>query len=417
HLDNPKGGGTVESDDASSSKMAESESTLSPAQKGALYAYQRHPESVKDAAKLSGLPEYIEHGKQHSRDTLKLAIQQRKTPEGMMNLGNALHGIEDYFSHSNFVEVALAMLAQDGNRAAQNVLDNTRKEAGGFDAATAGKLDPLGRGAGIITGTYGDEAHSANKIVSLIEQLRSEVLTGALQHAFFLGSIREKGNALGSAGKSLLGTLGAGAGALAGAVVGGAAGLGAGLASGFKAGHGFFDTIGSTLSGAFHGMISGGEQEGAAGAELGQEIGGTVGEYEGKIVGGVAGAAEAAAVLAAAQPLFATLQTAVALDLDEKLASNRAQASAVGAPGGAPTHSQVSKDAPEHPAFEESKALAVHADHVIGAAMLAAWANPDVEAGIAEVLPLVDQFVAHPSTNRSMWQPILETILEENAAR
>ncbi|HVA91097.1 MAG TPA: HET-C-related protein, partial [Chloroflexota bacterium] len=279
HLDNPAGGGSAEDPGANPADLAKAEATLSPDQKAALKR-EHDPafkKMIEDAAKGSGLPDYIERGKQHSKDMLARAIDAGDTDEGKMDLGNALHGVEDYFSHSNFTEVALAVLAKEGNQAAQKVLDEAKSEGGGFDATTAGGTDAKGR-PGIITGTYGDESHSANKVVSLIEQLKSEVLTGSLRMAFIKGSAIVSGQSLGAEGKSALGTVGKGVGEAAGAVGGGVEGTMGGIARGFEEGHGFFGTIGSMISDGAHGMVSGGEEGAVSGGKTGEKAGGAVGE-------------------------------------------------------------------------------------------------------------------------------------------
>jgi hypothetical protein len=43
-------------------------------------------------------------------DQLRLAVRKNKTPEGLRTFGNALHTLEDFFSHTNFVELALIHL-------------------------------------------------------------------------------------------------------------------------------------------------------------------------------------------------------------------------------------------------------------------------------------------------------------------
>jgi hypothetical protein len=44
---------------------------------------------------------------------LRMACQLGKTPEGLMHLGFALHVLEDFFAHSNFVELALRKSGRD----------------------------------------------------------------------------------------------------------------------------------------------------------------------------------------------------------------------------------------------------------------------------------------------------------------
>ncbi|WP_261512542.1 Het-C domain-containing protein [Chryseobacterium paludis] len=47
------------------------------------------------------------------KEQLKLAVSKRGTPEGFRHLGGALHVLEDYFSHTNFVEISLRRLGVD----------------------------------------------------------------------------------------------------------------------------------------------------------------------------------------------------------------------------------------------------------------------------------------------------------------
>jgi len=353
HLDNPLGGKTAESSDATAAQKAASEATLSEGQKAALKSERESQATIAAASGKSGLPPYIEAGKQQAKDKLKEAVLQTNGRDAALrNLGAGLHAIEDYFSHSNFIEVALAILAP-GNPSAQRVLDEAQKEAAGFQAATAGGKDPLGRGAGIITGTYGDEPGNANQQVSLVEQLRSEVLTGSLRKAFVLGSARVAGKTLGS-------------------------------------------LLGNTESKISTMPTDPGEQR------------------KGELIGEAAGGAYSAFLLANAEPLFLALTLAVKLDFDLAVVRERSSASAKGAPGGLPTHSQVAKDSPEHPAFWESRALAVQADTEIGRAVRASWQNPNTDAAVNSVLLLVDKFVAHPSENRDMWEPIVVGVLKKH---
>jgi hypothetical protein len=424
HLDNPMGGKSPEDATATAQERNDNADALSDEQKAELKqesdpAYKK---KIEEASKASGLPDYIERGKQHSKNMFEKSINEQEPAQQQMDLGNGLHGVEDYYSHSNFTEVALATLAKGGNTAAGAVLDKAKKESDGFEASNAAMVgnDPLGRGAGIITGTYGPEAN-ANKIVSIIEQLKSEVLTGALRKAFIIGSARVAGKTFGGEGKSLLGmagdVVGTGVGAVAGGAKGTVSGIASGVAKGYDEGHGFFGTIESIAaegaSGAWHGLVSGGSQGAAAGGAEGKKLGGELGEGVGSISGEVLGGAEAIAILAAASPLFAALDVAIKLELDEKISDAESKKSAALAPQDPthsfkdPTHSQLAKDAPEHAVFETSRALAVEADKHIGAAMRDAWANPDKQAAIASVLPLVDKFVSYP-TSDMWWQPILE---------
>jgi len=43
-------------------------------------------------------------------DQLRVAVRSKKTPKGLIHFGNALHTLEDFFSHTNFIELALIHL-------------------------------------------------------------------------------------------------------------------------------------------------------------------------------------------------------------------------------------------------------------------------------------------------------------------
>ncbi|HEY4348415.1 MAG TPA: HET-C-related protein [Gaiellaceae bacterium] len=404
HMDNPLGGGSPEAPGTTPEELAAAaaaEAQLSPDQREALKR-ERTPEyqaMIAAASAASGLPDYIERGKDHAKQKLTEAVMEANgRDQAMMDMGNALHSIEDYFSHSNFTEVALAMLAKEGNSAAGAVLTAAKTGGAGFDATTAGGTDSHGR-AGIVTGTYGAESHSANKVVSMVEQLKTECLTGALRISLIRGMARTTGVELGHAARSATNaTVGPAA-----AAAGGAGGFLGGMAAGFNAGHGVFGTLGSMATGAVEGAEAGADAAYNAVGDVGEGIGDAVGEDIGGTVG--------AAMVLAATPLFAVLDGVVAANLDEWLMDERTAASAVGAPGGAPTHSQLAKDAPEHAVFQTSRALAVNADTVIGGAVRAAWSAPDKAAAVGTVTPLVDQIVAHPEANRGVWEGPLTAAL------
>jgi hypothetical protein len=328
--------------------------------------------------------------------------------------GDALHEIEDYFSHSNFTEVALATLAQAGDSAAQVVLDAAQREDG-VNPATAGAKDPFGRPQ-IITGTYGDESGGANQMMSLIETLKTEVLTGALTLAFIKGSARVGGKDVGAAGRWALGGVGGaamgGGGAVGEGLAGGAGGAWRGLEQGYREGRGW-RALGSMATGMFsggwHGLISGAEQGASTGFETGEKVGGSIGDVVGTATGDLVIGGLAAAL---ALPLFEALDQAVKVELDMRLSEVEKRRSAVGAPAdpdtkvAGPTHSQLAKDSLDHPVFELSRALAVEADRQIGLEMKHAWRTADKGAAVKPVHALVEKFVSHPSSD-DWWQGVL----------
>ena len=89
---------------------------------------------------------------------------------------------------------------------------------------------------------------------------------------------------------------------------------------------------------------------------------------------------EAEIVMLLSSPLLkvAMMPYLAAIDpIIEHLADQQTTASGVEAAGRGitgPTHSQIAKDAPDHPLFKVSTALAEDADRQIGTAMQAAWA-------------------------------------------
>ena len=54
-----------------------------------------------------GLANHISNSTEHAKDRMLDAVRLGPTPPGRMNLGMGQHIVEDYFSHSNFIEVAL----------------------------------------------------------------------------------------------------------------------------------------------------------------------------------------------------------------------------------------------------------------------------------------------------------------------
>ncbi|MCA8958859.1 MAG: LysM peptidoglycan-binding domain-containing protein [Planctomycetes bacterium] len=86
HIDNPDG--------------YEDATRIHPKFRGAV-----RPEELEVDAQ--GVKNFIQASRDYVRSELAAAKRAGKSPEGMLHFGNALHVIEDYFSHSNFVELAL----------------------------------------------------------------------------------------------------------------------------------------------------------------------------------------------------------------------------------------------------------------------------------------------------------------------
>jgi hypothetical protein len=410
HLDNPEGGDTVEDPRASPERRQELYNQLSPDQRVAFDAEEQHAHDILDASARSGLPVYIERGKMHSKEKLKEAIGKGRGPEGFALMGDALHAIEDYYSHSNFTEACIMELEAAGDPMGVLLGARVKQTTLGGNPAMLVPHDAGGR-AQIQTGTY---AGDANKWVSRLELIQTELTNGELTRSFIKGWILVNqvaaeevlsrilsagGGAVGSVLGGLIGGVGgavsgaatgalsgaaggaesgweagerAGGGGILGAVLGGAAALGGGIAGGIT---GFF-------GGGARGAVSGAEQGSQTGAAIGSRAGAAVGNAAGLAVGTILAATETAVLLAAFAPLILPVViaafAAAKTGLLEKIAQHETsvsggEARSAGLSG--PTHSELAKDDPEHPLFDISRRLAVAADHEIGEAMIAAWAG------------------------------------------
>jgi len=434
HLDNPLGGKTFEASDATPPEQMESRAKLSSRQRAELSDLDAHSRDIKDAVKASGLPPYIERGKAHIRARLTAAVQAGATREGMMELGDGLHAVEDYFAHSNFVELALSILASQGDAAvaahASAILARAKSPAeGGFDATSADRIgkDPKGRGTAIVTGTYGDEPHSANQRVSLIEQIHSEILTGGLRTAFILGAPRALGD-------QVLGSIGEGAGWLAGEVYGGVTGFAKGLGKGTADA---VSSVGSAIqqwatnpsnppTGEIHTDVVGtAVRSMEADAKLKSANAAAAGKRVGSAAGGLAASLwnaqhPSALVLTKLSALVARLFDPLEGSM-KKAVTTQTEASKKGAPREPgtppgkvpPTHSELAKDAPDHPVYKAAGALAVNAIAEIGGSVRSAWTNPDKAAATRDVQKLVDLYVAYPTENEDTWKTTLTDFLKK----
>ncbi len=438
HLDNPEGGGTVEDPRLTPSERAEAEKKLSPEQKAAYDEEQAHLADIRHAAAASGLPEYIERGKFHAKRKLEEAIGDGRTPEGMAAMGNALHAIEDYYSHSNFVEVALWVLKNDGTITARQYNALVKSELGN-DVALIGGHDPLNPALpGIITGTY---APGANDWVSRLELICTETENGELTRSFIKGYFRKMGlterdvlarlaevgwhggQAVGSAlGSVTGGVIGGALGGVAGAVTGAAEGAAEGWRthSGLSAvWHGITGFFGGAASGAASGAVSGYHTGAGIGSAALGAVGGAIGGGLGALAGlsldaliSMVGIAFFLGVLFPAIVVVRTSALAAARSgiLEQQAKNQTARAAAdAHAKGLGPTHSEIAKDSAEHQLFGISRSLAVEADQEIGTAMQTAWTAMGASGGTAPapatitdpVTGLVDKFVSHPS--RDPW--------------
>ena len=116
HVDRPDGGDSAESPDIDANHRAKRRSKLSISQQ-AWFDEEQTPAfqaKMTTAAAASGLPLYIERAKEHAKRQIAEAARLGRHEGGEHALGNGLHAVEDYFAHSNFVEVALAHSSPDG---------------------------------------------------------------------------------------------------------------------------------------------------------------------------------------------------------------------------------------------------------------------------------------------------------------
>lgn len=125
--------------------------------------------AVSDA----GLANHIYNGAEWAKHQLSLAVNEGATPQGRAYLGSALHAVEDYFAHSNFIEVALnseigrAMDAAESAAPASlseeflQAADENRTAAGLFVDTVYGTGDEVARGPdgrlAVTTGTAGSQ--------------------------------------------------------------------------------------------------------------------------------------------------------------------------------------------------------------------------------------------------------------------
>ncbi len=429
HLDNPEGGGTIEDpriqalehsgDPNERKQFEEALAKLSPDQRKAYDDEQAHRAEITEAAKRSGLPEYIERGKFHAKSKLAQAVTSDPSTDRLRLVGDALHAVEDYFSHSNFVEAAIWNLYHSGAPVGP-LVDQMAHTTLGANAALAGGLDPTGQPK-IVTGTY---APGANDWVSRFELLKTEIEHGQLTRAFVLGWLRKnaiKGEEIGRRlGTQLGGAIGGDLGLVAGGVSGAFSGAAHGAEEGW-AKHSGFSALSHAVTGFFsggaEGMVEGaerGEEEGAKeGRALGARAGGSAGYGIGEGVGAieeVLAAVGVAAVLAAFPEILVAMGGLIAAAETDVVAEHETSKSAEQAKDrglSGPTHSQIAKDAPDNALFGVSVQLAEAADREIGARIQAAWrsAHP-AQADVDEVTALVDKFVSPPEHD-GWWKPIL----------
>ena len=443
HVDNPLGGKTAEDEDR---KMTEAERAQREKSRGNLNAEQQawvkkertdeFRDEIKHASAASGLPEYIERGKAHAKEEIARAARLGRTPEGLRALGNGLHAVEDYFAHSNFVEVALDQLGPAGRTAANEpgeqhegriaannpALEATRHYAGvdpkhivGPDGKTTDNL----KRPRIVTGT---SAKDSGDTVGKWEVIKTEIGNHEFLKAAIRSAAKRPWAAFRTIGKQMLSRVpGALAGvalgvpaSIVGGAIGGAAGFlgGAakGAAEGWRTGHGLskvWTALKGLGVGAAKGLVSGGKTGGSLGWKLGSGAGqkgvGFIGGLLGRIpiLREVVGAASlvAGAVLGAVVEFAPVLSTGVkALARHEMKGAT--QDTIKENPGRLPTHSQIAKDDPDHPLHNAAARLARVADRDIGKVVSDVWAG---KRPVVEAQDLVDRYVAHPQAG-DWWQ-------------
>ncbi|MDQ3365140.1 MAG: DUF4157 domain-containing protein [Myxococcota bacterium] len=85
-----------------------------------------NPELYKVGA--GGLANHLANSTEHSKDCLLQAVANGATPTGRMKAGMAQHGVEDYFSHSNFIEVGLNHYINDALKARKDKQPSKKSE-------------------------------------------------------------------------------------------------------------------------------------------------------------------------------------------------------------------------------------------------------------------------------------------------
>jgi hypothetical protein len=487
HMDNPQGGGTVQDPavQADPARLAEELARLSADQRAAYDSEEARRGEILDASVRSELPAYVERSKLHAKDKLKQGARLGRGPAGMQAMGDALHAVEDYYSHSNFTEACILQMRADP--AIQPLHARLTQTHLGRNLALL--VPEQGGRMQIQTGTY---APGPNAWVSKLELLQTEFENGMMTRAFILGWVRKAGiegaqlgemigGAVGAPVGAVLGGIGGAVsggftGAIEGAVEGGASGAASGGRSGsavggaigglFGEGAGevgsaigggvgsFFGGLVGGVRGLFGGAVSGaveGAQEGAqSGGVFGRELGGAAGSFAGRTAGEIVGALSLATLMTALLPivapfilgLFAAAKAGVLeWAVQRQTLESGGQARQLGLSG--PTHSELAKDAPEHPLWAVSAGLAEAADQEIGEAMIRIWAGEPIAAaqaptqapvavGVggpsapeppssgpapsgsqdpfaasdAELDRLVDKYVCHP-THETWWQDVL----------
>jgi hypothetical protein len=372
---------------------------------------------IEKRSYISALPDYIERGKVHAMRQIQQAASLGRNAQGFEALGNGLHAVEDYFAHSNFVEVALAQLVgKDRTVAADNPSFGATKKYPGVDWEAQGTLNGQPR---IVTGT---SLPGPGDTVGTWEVIKTELRSGELRKLFIKGvTIRygwTPGKALGAAVAHEIGAgIGGAVGAVGGAVGGLVTGAGRGAAEGWRnAKHWWqkpFAAVGGLFKGAGSGLVSGG----AAGAKAGARVGGRAGDVVlghvlGPLFGGVMAVAKggpvAALILALSgvaapfEPLFEAIARSKMKSATKETYTGEKKTKGL-------THSQIAKDDPDHRLHAAAADLADFVDEQIGREMIEVWAG---RAKVEKAMAMVDTYVAHPAKS-GWWQARLAAFVNK----
>ena len=190
HVDNPAGSESAENPDFSAETRAKRREALSPAQREFVDEEQtaKFKQYVASQAASSGLPTYIERAKEHVKRQIAEAAALGRNDKGRAALGNGLHAVEDYFAHSNFVEVALAQLKHEGEVGENNPKVSAMQNYYEVDPTNIG-TDKFGRPQ-IVTGT---SAPGASETVGVWEAVKTELRNDEFRRVFLRGAILRYG--------------------------------------------------------------------------------------------------------------------------------------------------------------------------------------------------------------------------------
>jgi hypothetical protein len=445
HMDNPLGGTTLEDPTATT----KDDTHLSPDQKLNQTLLDAQAISYKKKAAEAGLPDYIGRSKQHAANMFKRAYGTGRNDAGLRLMGDGLHALEDYFSHTNFTEIAIWTLAQEGDARARAMLAKTGQ------MEMAGGLDDKGRPK-LIAGTY---KPGGNDTVSALENVKTQLETKQFLYAVLKGLIRKGVISVALVTEALtkygvgvpLGVVGGALGGVGGAASGAVEGAGKGMDEGALSGEAWGRSAGaSALGGGAAGQMLGEELAGIGhyvGAAGGAIEGGLSGLWEGAksgakkgwnfgldTLGGGAGKGAATATKAAgeagmvagkivltaamleflmAHPVISGIVYGIVKGLgaliDAKIEAEVKKATAQAAAESpidpvtkkkTVTHSEIAKDSPEHPIWKSSIGLAEEAVKGVGRVMNDAWASKIPQADLdAKIDTALDIYVSLPSAN------------------